>query len=44
MPPPWNLEGLSHPEEKEKLINIFLGYKILPLCMGTTELCINVSQ
>ena len=44
MPPPWNLEGLFHPEEKEKLINIFLDYKILPLCMGTTELCINVSQ
>ena len=38
MPPPWNLEGPSHPEEKEKLINIFLGYEILPLCMGTTEL------
>ena len=44
MPPPWNLEGPSHPEEKEKLINIFLGYEILPLCMGTTELYINVSR
>ena len=44
MPHPWNLEGPSHPEEKEKLINIFLGYEILPLCMGTTKLCISVSR
>ena len=43
MPLPWNLEGPSHPEE-EKLINISLGYEVLPLCMGPTELCINVSQ
>ena len=44
MPPPWNLEGPSHPEEKEKLINLFLCYEILPLCMGTTELSIDVSR
>ena len=44
MPPPWNLEGPSHPEEKEKLINIFLGYEVLPLCMSPTELCINISR
>ena len=43
MPPPWSLEGPSHPEE-ERLINISLGYEILPLCMGPAELCINVSQ
>ena len=30
MPPPWNLEGPSHSEEK-RLINIPLGYEILPL-------------
>ena len=44
MPPPWNLEGPSHPEKEEKLINISLGYEVLPLYMGPTELCINVSQ
>ena len=44
MPPPWSREGPSHPEEEEKLINISLGYKVLPLCMGPTELCINISQ
>ena len=44
MPPPWNLEGPSHPEKEEKPINISLGYKVLPLYMGPTELCINVSQ
>ena len=43
MPPPWNLEGPSHSEEK-RLINISLGYEILPLCMGPTKLCINVNQ
>ena len=43
MPPPWNLEGPSHPEEEEKLINISLGYGVPPLCMGPTELCINIS-
>ena len=44
MPPLWSQEGPSHPEEEEKLINIFLGYEVLPLCMGPTELCINVSR
>ena len=42
-PPPWSLEGPSHPEEEERLINISLGYEILPLCMGPTKLCTNVS-
>ena len=41
---PWNLEGPSHPEEEEKLINISLGYEVLSLYMGPTELCINVSR
>ena len=41
---PWNLEGPSHPEEEKKLINISLGYEVLSLCMGPTELCINVSR
>ena len=44
MPPPWSLEGPSHPEEEGRLINISLGYEILPLCMGPTKLCINVSR
>ena len=44
MPPPWNLQWPSHPEEKEKLINIVLGYEVLPLYMGPAELCINVSR
>ena len=44
MPPPWNLEGPSHPEEEEKLINISLGYGVPPLCLGPTELCINISR
>ena len=43
MPPPWSLEGPSHPEEEGRLINISLGYEILPLCMSQTKLCINVS-
>ena len=33
-----------HSEEEERLINISLGYEILPLCMGPTKLCINVSR
>ena len=42
MPPPWSLDGPSHPEEEGRLINVSLGYEILPLCMGPAELCINV--
>ena len=44
MPSPWSIKGPSHPEEEGKLINISLGYEVLPLCMGPAELCINVSQ
>ena len=44
MPPPWSFEGPSHPQEEGRLINISLGYEILPLCMGPTKLCINVSR
>ena len=44
MPPPWSLEGPSHPEEEGRLINISLGYEILPLCMGPEKLCINISR
>ena len=44
MPSPWSTEGASHPEEEGKLINISLGYEVLPLCMGPAELCINISQ
>ena len=44
MPPPWNLEGPSHPEKKRRLIKIYLGYEILSLCMGPKKLCINVSR
>ena len=43
IPPPWSLEGPSHPEEERKQINISLGYEILPLCMGPAELYINIS-
>ena len=43
MPPPWGLEGPSHLEQEGRLINISLGYEVLPLCMGPAELCINVS-
>ena len=44
MPSPWIIKGPSHPEEEGKLINISLGYEVLPLCMGPTELCINISR
>ncbi|XP_065798159.1 endogenous retrovirus group K member 25 Env polyprotein-like [Muntiacus reevesi] len=44
MPPPWNVKEPSHPGEEEKLINISLGYEVLPLCLGPEELCINVSR
>ena len=44
MPPPWSLEGPSYPEKEETLINISLGYEVLLLYLGPTELCINVSQ
>ena len=44
MPPPSSLEGPSHPEKEGRLSDISLGYEILPLCMGPTKLCINVSQ
>ena len=43
MPLPWNMKGPSHPGEEGKLINISLGYEVLPLCVGPAELCINVS-
>ena len=38
------MKGPSHPEEKGRLINISLGYEVLPLCMGPVELCVNVSR
>ena len=44
MPPPWSLDGPSHPEEEGRLINVSLGYELLPLCMGPAELCINVNR
>ena len=44
MPSPWSIKGPLHPEEEGKLINISLGYEVLPLCMGPAELCINVSR
>ena len=44
MPSPWSLKGPSHPEEG-KLINISLGYEVLPLCiLGPAKLCINISR
>ena len=43
MPPPWNLERPFHPEEEGRLINISLGYEVLPLCMDPAQLCINIS-
>ena len=44
MPPPWSLEGPSHAEKEWRLINISLDYEILPLGMGPTKLCMNVSR
>ena len=44
MPPPWNVKEPSHPGEEGKLINISLGYEVLPLCMGPAVLSINISQ
>ena len=44
MPPPWSLEGPSHPEEERRLMNISLGYVILPLRMGPAKLCTTVGQ
>ena len=44
MPSPWSFKGPSHPEEEGKLINISIGYEVLPLCMGPAELCINISR
>ena len=29
-PSPWSIKGSSHTEEEGKLINIFLGYEVLP--------------
>ena len=43
MPSPWSLKGPSYPEEG-KVINISLGYEVLPLCMGPAKLCINISR
>ena len=34
----------SHPGEEGKLINISLGYEVLPLYMGPAKLCINISR
>ena len=36
-------KGSSHPGEEGKLINISLGYAVLPLCRGLGKLHINVS-
>ena len=44
MPSPWSIKGPSQAEEEGKLINISLGYEVLPLCMGPAELCINIRQ
>ena len=44
MPSPWSMKGPSHPEEEGRLINISLGYEVLPLCMGPVELRVNVSR
>ena len=44
MPSPWSIKGPSQAEEEGKLINISLGYEVLPLCMGPAELCINISR
>ena len=38
------MKGPSHPGQERKLINISLGYEVLPLCMGPAKLCINVSR
>ena len=38
------LQGKGYAEEEGRLINISLGYEILPLCMGPTKLCTNVSR
>ena len=43
MPSPWSIKGPSQAEEEGKLINISVGYEVLPLCIGPAELCINVS-
>ena len=43
-PSPWSIKGSSHTEEEGKLINISVGYEVLPLCIGPAELCINFSQ
>ena len=42
MPSSWSLKGPSHPEEG-KLINISLGYEVLPLCMKSF-LCVYWAQ
>ena len=34
----------SHRGEEGKLINISLGYEVIPLCMGPGKLCINVGR
>ena len=44
MPPHWSLERPFHPEEEGRIINISLGYEVLHVCMGPTELCINVGR
>ncbi|XP_040122544.1 endogenous retrovirus group K member 18 Env polyprotein-like [Oryx dammah] len=44
MPPPWNVKEPSHPGEERKLINISLGYEVLPLCLGPEKMCINISR
>ena len=44
MPPPWSLVGGALSSWGWRKINIPLGYKFLPLCMGPAESCINVSR
>ena len=43
-PPTCSSLESSHPGEEGKLINISLGYEVIPLCMGPGKLCINVGR
>ena len=44
MSSPLRFKGPSHTEEEGRLINISLGYEVLPLCMGPAALCRNISR
>lgn len=44
LPPPWSFTPPVKPEEEGALMNITLGYEVLPLCLGQGKICLPLSH